>query len=309
MASSSEPAMTAIASARRRRAAVPVFSARAALFAALAFTLAGTAVAQEPQTAATTTFTPELGMPGKDVIWLPTSDALMTAMLDAAQVKPGELVIDLGSGDGRIPIAAARDYGARARGIEYNPDLVKLSRENAVKAGVADKVEFIEGDIFKLDWSTADVLTLYLLPELNLQIREDVLSMKPGTRVVSNAFAMGDWKADRVLKIDGRTAYFWVVPANLRGVWRVSMPGRAGLTLMLDQKHQAILSATARRGGRTIQVKGATVSGPELTLALVGLGDDLSVRARLENGVLRGEARTPSGQVFPLTARRRSERF
>lgn len=300
--------MTPIATTRRRRPAAPVLAALTALIAAFAGGFWQMAAAQEPQAAAVTTFTPELGMPGKDVIWLPTSDALMRAMLDAAQVKPGELVIDLGSGDGRIPIAAARDYGARARGIEYNPDLVRLSRENAAKAGVAHKVEFIEGDIFKIDWSAADVLTLYLLPELNLQIREDVLAMKPGTRVVSNAFAMGDWKADRVLKIEGRTAYFWVVPANLSGVWRVRIPGRAGVTLTLDQKHQAILSATARRGGRTIAVESATVSGPELTLSLVGLGDDLSVRARLENGVLRGEARTPSGQVFPLTAHRRSNR-
>lgn len=300
--------MTPIATTRRRRPAAPVLAALTALIAAFAGGFWQMAAAQEPQATAVTTFTPELGMPGKDVIWLPTSDALMRAVLDAAQVKPGELVIDLGSGDGRIPIAAARDYGARARGIEYNPDLVRLSRENAAKAGVAHKVEFIEGDIFKIDWSAADVLTLYLLPELNLQIREDVLAMKPGTRVVSNAFAMGDWKADRVLKIEGRTAYFWVVPANLSGVWRVRIPGRAGVTLTLDQKHQAILSATARRGGRTIAVESATVSGPELTLSLVGLGDDLSVRARLENGVLRGEARTPSGQVFPLTAHRRSNR-
>lgn len=288
---------------------VIVRRAGAALLAGLGLAISSVALAQEPSVSpAEMPFTPELGMPGKDVIWLPTADGLLTAMLDAAQVAPGDLVIDLGSGDGRIPIAAARTFGARARGIEFNPDLVALSRENAAKAGVADKVDFIEGDIFKVDWSMADVLTLYLLPELNLQIREDILKMKPGTRVVSNAFPMGDWTPDRVLTVDHRRAYFWVVPADFSGRWRLKLDGRRAGVLRIDQKHQKIIAASAQASGGKMTIADAVVRGPEIAFTLQRSTETLRVQARLEAGALRGVATAADGRAVHMTALRSPSR-
>lgn len=275
---------------------------------ALAVSLAafgGAATAQE--TAPAASFTPEIGMPGKDVIWMPTVDTLLQAMLDAAAVKPGELVIDLGSGDGRIPIVAARDYGARARGIEYNPDLVALSRENARKAGVADKVEFIEGDIFKLDWSMADVLTLYLLPEINLQIREDILKMRPGVRVVSNSFTMGDWKPDRVLTVERRNAYFWVVPADVSGTWRLKAETGRPIALQIEQKHQQLLSVQARRAGRKLTVVESSLNGPDAAFKLSDGEEALVIRVRVDGAQMTGALSSAAGSEVSLTGKRKSK--
>jgi SAM-dependent methyltransferase len=152
------------------------------------------------------------------VIWVPTPEELIAAMLDMAKVTPNDHVIDLGSGDGRIVIAAAK-RGARALGVEYNPDMVELSRNNARKEGVADKATFVNGDIFETDFSQATVVTMYLLPDLNMKLRPKILEMKPGTRVVSHAFSMEDWEADQTANVDGRTAYFWIVPAKVAGIW------------------------------------------------------------------------------------------
>jgi tRNA G37 N-methylase Trm5 len=160
-------------------------------------------------------YEPTIGQEGKDVIWVPTPDNLIEAMLDAAKVTSADTVIDLGSGDGRIVIAAAKG-GAHATGFEYNPDMVELSRRNAEKAGVADRASFVKADIFETDFSRATVVTMYLLPQLNLRLRPSILNLKPGTRVVSNSFSMGEWEADQTLDVDGRTAYVWYVPAKLR---------------------------------------------------------------------------------------------
>ncbi len=164
-------------------------------------------------------FRPEVGQAGKDVIWVPTPDSLVKAMLTVAEVKPDDFVVDLGSGDGKIAIAAARDFGARALGIEYNPDMVALARRNANRAGVSNKVTFLEGDIFKSDFSEATVVTLYLLPSLNLRLRDTLLKMRPGTRILSHAFSMGDWEPERTITTDDATGYFWIVPANIAGRW------------------------------------------------------------------------------------------
>ena len=137
-------------------------------------------------------YQPTDGQVGKDVMWIPTAQALAEKMLNLAQVTPQDYVIDLGSGDGRIVITAAK-RGARALGIEYNPDLVALSKRNAAREGVGDKARFIEADIFKSDFTQATVITMFLLPELNLQLRPAILDLKPGTRIVSNSFDMGEW--------------------------------------------------------------------------------------------------------------------
>lgn len=172
----------------------------------------------QAQTAATE-FKPQVGQAGKDVIWVPTPKSLVEKMLKMADVKPSDVVFDLGSGDGITVITAAKQFGVHATGIEYNPDMVELAKRNAQREGVSDKAEFIRGDIFATDFSKATVVTMYLLPYLNLKLRPTILNMKPGTRVVSHAFTMDDWSPDQASSAEGRTAYLWIVPAKVEGKW------------------------------------------------------------------------------------------
>ncbi len=161
-------------------------------------------------------YTPSVGQEGKDVIWVPTPDALVQKMLDMAKLTPSDVHFDLGSGDGRTVIAAAK-RGTKAVGVEYNPDMVELSKRAAAKEGavIVARTEFIRGDIFQTDFSKADVLTLYLLPSLNLKLRPTILNMKPGTRVVSHAFSMGgDWEPERQESVQGTTVYLWRIPTR-----------------------------------------------------------------------------------------------
>ena len=146
-------------------------------------------------------YVPEVGQQGKDVVWVPTPQELVDTMLSIAKVTPADYLIDLGSGDGRTVISAAK-RGARALGIEYNPDMVRLSRRNAEKEGVSGKAEFIEADLYEADLSKATVITMFLLPEINLKLRPRLLDLKPGTRIVSNTFTMGEWEADREVTTD-----------------------------------------------------------------------------------------------------------
>ena len=172
-------------------------------------------------------FTPAVGQSGKDVVWVPTSHALVNMMLDMAKAVPGDYVIDLGSGDGRTVITAAK-RGIRALGIEYNPKMVELSQRAAAKEGVSDRATFRKADLFATDLSQATVITMFLLPEINLKLRPKILNLKPGTRIVSNTFTMDDWQADETgsaaASEDGseyyRTALLWIVPAKVDGVWK-----------------------------------------------------------------------------------------
>jgi SAM-dependent methyltransferase len=182
-------------------------------------------------------FQPKVGQAGKDVIWVPTPDALVERMLDMAEVKPGDKVVDLGSGDGKIAIAAAK-RGAKARGIEYNPDMVAVSQRAAQAAGV--KVDFEQGDIFQADFRDADVVTLYLLPTLNEKLRPILLEMKPGTRVTSHQFTMGGWQPDRTDEVENRDAHLWIVPAKVAGNWTVRAGEDAPLLMQLQQRYQNV---------------------------------------------------------------------
>jgi hypothetical protein len=195
-------------------------------------------------------YTPSVGQEGKDVIWVPTPNELIQKMLDMAKLTPSDVHFDLGSGDGRTVIAAAK-RGTKAIGIEYNPDMVELSKRAAQKenAAVAARTEFVRGDIFETDFSKATVLTLYLLPSLNLKLRPTILNMKPGTRVVSHAFTMGEWEADQTDTADGRTAYLWIVPAKVEGNWRIEGGGDIALKQTF-QKLDGTLGGTA--GGKAI---------------------------------------------------------
>lgn len=203
-------------------------------------------------------FQPEVGQAGKDVIWVPTPDSLVKAMLTTANVKPTDIVVDLGSGDGKIAIAAARDFGARARGIEFNPDMVALARRNAQRAGVAGKASFQQGDIFETDFSDATVITMYLLPSLNLKLRDTLLKMRPGTRIVSHAFSMGEWEPERTISTDEATGYYWIVPANLAGRWAFEV-GSERFAIELGQQFQML---TPARGGPLTEgrIRGTSVT-------------------------------------------------
>jgi SAM-dependent methyltransferase len=169
-------------------------------------------------------FEPTVGQAGKDVVWVPTPQALVDKMLDMARVTPQDFVMDLGSGDGRTVITAAK-RGARAAGIEYNPDMVALSKKNAASQGLNDRATFAEADLFQTDLSKANVITMFLLPDINLRLRPKILDLKPGTRVVSNTFTMGEWEADRTETItectSWCTALLWIVPAKVDGTWQL----------------------------------------------------------------------------------------
>lgn len=238
-----------------------------ALASAMSVITASAALAQATAPAAErpapSEYTPQSGQPGKDVIWLPTQDEHVRNMLDMAGVTKDDYVVDLGSGDGRTVIFAAQ-RGARAHGIEYNPDLVALSKRNAEAAGVADRATFEQADIFESDFSKADVVTLFLLPELNLKLRPTLLEMEPGTRVVSNSFDMQEWEPDDEITTGSPCASFcdaynWVVPAQVEGTWRMG-DGQ----LALRQSFQ-MLSGTLTREGTEHPISEAKMNGREIT--------------------------------------------
>jgi hypothetical protein len=244
------------------------------------------------------TYVPKRGQMGKDVMWLPTSDDLVFKMLDAAQVGPQDELVDLGAGDGKIPIAAASQFGARAWGIEYNKDLAALAQRNAQRAGVAERVRIVHGDIFKEDFSKATVVTMYLLEELNAQLRPTILAMKPGTRVLSNTFSMGDWEPDQVIRVTNGTGYFWTVPAKVAGLWTLSgLDEKGNAALKLDQTFQRV-GGTLTLQGKTQYLLGARMQGAELHFSFINADGQLKAVKVFVNGqVLSGEVTGPYGMV------------
>ena len=194
------------------------------------------------QHAGTDDYQPLMAQSGKDVMWMPTPNNIVTEMLDIAQVNSTDLIYDLGSGDGKIPIEAAKRFNARAVGIEFNPDMAALARRNAQRAEVSDRVTIVTGDIFEEDFSNATVVTLYLLTRLNIELKPKILTMKPGTRVVSNTFGMGSWEPDKVILVDGQpVGYFWVVPARVEGQWQMTgLPDEHNAKVRFTQKSQKI---------------------------------------------------------------------
>ena len=252
------------------------------------------------------TYVPKRGQMGKDVMWLPTSDDLVFKMLDAAQVGPRDELVDLGAGDGKIPIAAARQFGARAWGIEYNKDLAALAQRNAQRAGVAKRVRIVHGDIFKEDFSKATVVTMYLMEELNTQLRPTILAMKPGTRVLSNTFSMGDWEPDQVIRVSNGTGYFWTVPANVAGLWTLSgLDENGNATLKLEQSFQR-LGGSLTLQGKTQNLLGARIEGSVLHFSFINADGLLKAVKVFVNGqLLSGELTGPYGMVElqPATVR------
>jgi hypothetical protein len=228
-------------------------------------------------------YRPQVGQAGKDVVWVPTPDELVNKMLNMAKVTPKDYVVDLGAGDGKIAIAAGKKFGATALGIEYNPDMAKLAQCFVQAEGVADKVKIIQGDIFKEDFSKATVVTMYLLPELNMRLRPTILAMKPGTRVTSHQFTMGDWEADETAELEYRSAYLWIVPAKVEGVWSFREAGAATTSFMvtLSQQFQRI-KGDASMGSNKNPLVGATLRGDAIKFAF---NDD------------KGQTRTFTGTV------------
>jgi Methyltransferase domain len=220
------------------------------------------ALAQTQTQTQTKPFEPQVGQAGKDVVWVPTPQALVDKMLDMASVTAQDFVFDLGSGDGRTVITAAK-RGATAVGIEYDPNMVELSQRNAASAGVTGKATFMKADLFETDFSKATVITMFLLPSINLQLRPKILDMKPGTRVVSNTFTMDDWQPDEKATIEPCerwcTALFWIVPAKVEGTWQT---GQASLTL--KQQFQTI-SGTLGSGGRQTPITEGKLRGDQIT--------------------------------------------
>jgi hypothetical protein len=250
-------------------------------------------------------YNPQVGQAGKDVIWVPTPDDVVERMLVMAQVTPNDYVWDLGAGDGKIAIMAAKKFGARAVGIEYNADMVKHANANAQNAGVAGngpgKAVIRHGDIFATDFSQASVVTLYLLPALNMKLRPQLLSMRPGTRVVSHSFSMEDWEADEISTLDGRRAYFWLVPANVMGAWNLDA-GAHKHELTLEQTFQKV-SGTVTLGPVQAGLRDARLRGANISFAYL---DSSGVRrdftGRVTGGRMEGSFRDEKGAEGKWTA-------
>jgi SAM-dependent methyltransferase len=236
-------------------------------------------------------YQPRLGQEGKDVIWMPTGGELVTLMLKTAKVGPNDLVYDLGAGDGKIAIAAAKEFGARAIGIEFNPDMAAFAQRNANRAGVGDRVKIINGDIFVEDFSKATVVTLYLLPDLNLKLRPIILKMKPGTRVVSHAFTMGDWEPDQEIEA-GQKGYYWVVPANVAGDWVIDgIDSQNKAVLNLAQRYQRV-GGTLSIGGKTQPILNPSLEGDKLSFGYIDRNNNLhTVKVSINGSQFRGDDR------------------
>ncbi len=248
-----------------------MLSLRHAVFALLLalLTLPPVILAQAQQ--APEPYEPKSGQAGKDVVWVPTPQALVDKMLDMAKATPKDYVIDLGSGDGRTVITAAK-RGIRALGIEYNPDMVELSKRNAEKEGVSARASFVKADLFASDFSKATVITMFLLPDINLKLRPKILDLKPGTRIVSNSFDMAEWKADQTASVSNDagcdsswcTAMLWIVPAKVAGAHLLPQG-----ELVLKQQFQ-MLTGTLSTGGKTFVLHDGRVRGEAITFSAGG---------------------------------------
>jgi SAM-dependent methyltransferase len=251
---------------------------RRASLALCLLAFAGVAFSQATQTKQ---FEPQVGQAGKDVVWVPTPQALVEKMLDISKTTAQDYVMDLGSGDGRTVITAAK-RGATAMGIEYNPDMVDLSKRNATKEGVTQKATFVKADLFETDLSKATVITMFLLPDINLKLRPKILDLKPGTRIVSNTFTMDDWKADETASITEGctswcTALLWIVPAKVEGTWKLPQG-----ELKLTQKYQEI-SGTLNNAA----ISSGKMRGDEISFTAGGT----QYTGRVANGAITGTAK------------------
>lgn len=243
-------------------------------------------------------FEPTVGQAGKDVVWVPSPQALVDRMLDMAKVTTSDFLMDLGSGDGRTVITAAK-RGINAQGIEYNPDMVALSQANAQKEGVTDKAQFMKADLFETDFSKATVITMFLLPDINRRLRPKILDMKPGTRIVSNTFDMGDWQPDETAEAGGECrsycrALFWVVPAKVDGLWKTAIGD-----LKIDQKYQKFVGSLAGTGNVVATITDGKLTGDAIEFTAAGV----QYTGKVVGDTIEGSAKGASGAT-PFKATR-----
>jgi SAM-dependent methyltransferase len=246
-------------------------------------------------------YQPQVGQEGKDVVWVPTADTMVSQMLDMAKVGPGDYVIDLGSGDGRMVIAAAR-RGAQAHGVEFNANMVELARKNADVAGVTRLATFEQGDLFEADLSKATVVTMFLMDWINLRLRPPLLQLKPGTRVVSNTFSMAEWTPDARVQVTNQcvnycTALLWIVPGKASGTWQLS-PGR----LTLTQTFQKV-SGTLAAWGATRPVTGGRLRGNQLTFSVGSSQYDVRVTGNTMEGTVTTGAKSQAFRATKTTGK------
>ncbi len=254
------------------------------LLALLACTFATAGFAGEP---AQKPFEPYSGQPGKDVVWVPTAQPMVDRMLDIAKLRAGDVHFDLGSGDGRTVITASK-RGAKSTGIEYNPDMVELSKANAAKEGAANAT-FMKADLFETDFSHATVVTLFLLPDINLKLRPKILDMKPGTRVVSNTFTMGEWKDDETATVDEKQgcsyyciAHMWIVPAKAAGNWQMAQG-----ELALTQEFQ-MLGGSLKAADKSLPLRGGRMRGDIISFNVGGIDYAGRVSGNTMSGTIGG---------------------
>jgi Methyltransferase domain len=245
--------------------------------------------------AAKEAYEPRVGQEGKDVVWVPSPQVAVNKMLEMAKVTPKDYVIDLGSGDGRTVITAAKQ-GAKALGIEYNPEMVELSKRNAAKEGVSDRVTFTKADLFESDLSQATVITLFLLPDINIKLRPKILDLKPGTRIVSNTFTMGEWTADETASVNGDcqsycTVMLWIVPAKVAGTWQLPQG-----QLTLKQTFQTI-SGTIRSGNVSTPITNGRLRGDEISFTAGGT----QYTGRVNGNVMEGNVKGPTNSKWRAT--------
>ncbi|QGY44506.1 methyltransferase domain-containing protein [Maribellus comscasis] len=242
-------------------------------------------------------YQPQLGQAGKDVIWYPTPKALVDTMIEMAKLTPADYLVDLGSGDGRIVIAAAK-RGIRAEGVEFNPDMVEYSKRIAAREGVADKTNFVKADFYEYDFSKATVITMFLLPEINRKLRPQLLELKPGTRIITNSFSMQDWPYDEMRIIEDESitwnlAYLWIVPAKVEGNWKCN-EGQ----LKLIQNYQTV-SGTLKKGVRYFDISEGKLEGDIFSFTC----NEVNYRCRVDKNSMNGTSRK-GGVSEPWTASR-----
>lgn len=274
------PPQFAITSILTRKLATPIVLATTLLLGGVSFGTLASETATSPQSSAA--YEPKVGQAGKDVVWVPTPQALVDAMLDLAKATRQDYLVDLGSGDGRTVITAAK-RGMTAHGIEYNPDMVELARRNAAAAGVEKQATFAAADIFETDFSKADIVTMFLLPSLNAKLIPTLLEMEPGTRLVSNSFRMGDWEPDQSVRVEEGctswcTAHLWIVPAKVAGVWKLGSD-----SLQLEQTHQML---TGKLGNA--EISGGKLLGNAITFTADGKQYEGTVNGAAMTGTLKG---------------------
>lgn len=243
---------------------------------------------------------PEATAQDLDVPYVPTPQNVVERMLDVTDVQPSDYVIDLGSGDGRIVIAAAK-RGASGHGIDLDPQRISEARENAASAGVTDQIMFMEQDIFETDFSEASVITMYLLPSINEKLRPDLLEkLQPGTEIVSHSFDMGNWQPDKQITVNGNGAgsheiYYWVIPAKANGTWNWSHNGRQ-YSMDVDQKFQEITVDISDESGSSFDIQKAELQGKRLTVRATNNGQNYIYSGRIEGDEIFGMMQNHKGE-------------